>query len=123
MNRNHLAQLASRLVSGELTMEQFLHHANGIAHVGEAQVDLDRHAALRLSRGGVCRGQNRGRNGKNLPCAPGSRRRCVGYSNVGRTGRGIASKFPADATTPSAERFAYPLTANNDCARIARQAG
>jgi pyridinium-3,5-biscarboxylic acid mononucleotide synthase len=42
MNHNHLAQLASRLLAGELTLDQFLNQANGIAHVGEAQVDLDR---------------------------------------------------------------------------------
>ncbi len=42
MNRNHLSQLATRLLSGELSLEQFLHQAVGIAPVGEAQVDLDR---------------------------------------------------------------------------------
>ena len=42
MNRNHLSQLATRLLAGELTLEQFLHQAGGIAPLGEAQVDLDR---------------------------------------------------------------------------------
>jgi NCAIR mutase (PurE)-related protein len=42
MNRNHLSQLATRLMAGELSLEQFLHQAVGIASLGEAQVDLDR---------------------------------------------------------------------------------
>jgi pyridinium-3,5-biscarboxylic acid mononucleotide synthase len=42
MNRNHLSQLATRLLAGELSLEQFLHQAGGIAPLGEAQVDLDR---------------------------------------------------------------------------------
>ena len=42
MNRNHLSQLATRLLAGELSLEQFLHQAVGIASLGEAQVDLDR---------------------------------------------------------------------------------
>jgi pyridinium-3,5-biscarboxylic acid mononucleotide synthase len=42
MNRNHLTQLATRLLSGELSLEQFVHQADGIAPLGEAQVDLDR---------------------------------------------------------------------------------
>src|SRR3972149_726374 len=42
MNPNHLSQLAQRLLSGELSLEQFMHQAEGIAPLGEAQVDLDR---------------------------------------------------------------------------------
>jgi pyridinium-3,5-biscarboxylic acid mononucleotide synthase len=42
MNHNHLSQLGTRLLAGDLTLEQFLHQASGIAHLGEAQVDLDR---------------------------------------------------------------------------------
>jgi NCAIR mutase (PurE)-related protein len=42
MNTNHLSQLATRLMSGELSLEQFLHQANGIAPLGDAQIDLDR---------------------------------------------------------------------------------
>jgi pyridinium-3,5-biscarboxylic acid mononucleotide synthase len=42
MNRNHLSQLATRLLAGELSLERFLHQAVGIASLGEAQVDLDR---------------------------------------------------------------------------------
>jgi NCAIR mutase (PurE)-related protein len=42
MNHAQLSQLASRLVAGELSMEQFLHQALGIDHLGESQVDLDR---------------------------------------------------------------------------------
>jgi len=42
MNRNHLSQLASQLLSGDLSLEQFLHQAVGIAQLGDAQVDLDR---------------------------------------------------------------------------------
>jgi len=45
MNAQHLEQLAARLLSGELTPQGFLGQINdnGIANVGEAQVDLDRH--------------------------------------------------------------------------------
>jgi NCAIR mutase (PurE)-related protein len=42
MNRNHLSQLAARLLSGDLSLDQFLHQAIGIDQLGEAQVDLDR---------------------------------------------------------------------------------
>ncbi len=42
MNANHLAQLATRLLSGELSLEQFLHQAIGIAPLGDSQIDLDR---------------------------------------------------------------------------------
>ncbi|HEY4761405.1 MAG TPA: nickel pincer cofactor biosynthesis protein LarB [Thermoguttaceae bacterium] len=42
MNHNDLAQLAKQLLAGELTLEQFLQQAAGIAPLGEAHVDLDR---------------------------------------------------------------------------------
>jgi pyridinium-3,5-biscarboxylic acid mononucleotide synthase len=42
MNPHDLSKLAKLLLAGELSLEQFLHQASGIAHLGEAQVDLDR---------------------------------------------------------------------------------
>jgi pyridinium-3,5-biscarboxylic acid mononucleotide synthase len=42
MNQYHLSQLASRLLSGELSLDQFMHKAVGIDHLGESQVDVDR---------------------------------------------------------------------------------
>ena len=42
MNQHDLSQLAKRLLAGEISLEQFLHQAVGIASLGEAQVDLDR---------------------------------------------------------------------------------
>jgi pyridinium-3,5-biscarboxylic acid mononucleotide synthase len=42
MNQHELSKLASQLLAGELTLEQFSHRASGIAPLGEAQVDLDR---------------------------------------------------------------------------------
>ena len=45
MNTHQLEELAARLLSGELSVEHFAGHLQepGIADVGEAQVDLDRH--------------------------------------------------------------------------------
>ena len=44
MNHNHLKSLAQRLLSGDVSMDDFLGEAAraGIADVGEAQIDLDR---------------------------------------------------------------------------------
>ena len=42
MNQHDLSKLAKLLLAGELSLEQFLHQAVGIASLGEAQVDLDR---------------------------------------------------------------------------------
>jgi pyridinium-3,5-biscarboxylic acid mononucleotide synthase len=42
MNPHGLSKLAKLLLAGELSLEQFLHKASGIASLGEAQVDLDR---------------------------------------------------------------------------------
>jgi pyridinium-3,5-biscarboxylic acid mononucleotide synthase len=42
MNQHDLSKLAKLLLAGEMSLEQFLHQASGIAHLGEAQVDLDR---------------------------------------------------------------------------------
>ncbi len=42
MNQHDLSKLAKLLLAGELSLEQFLHQAVGIAPLGEAQVDLDR---------------------------------------------------------------------------------
>ena len=45
MNPHQLEQLAARLLAGELSMEEFVRRAGnpGVADVGDAQVDLDRH--------------------------------------------------------------------------------
>ncbi|HUT09737.1 MAG TPA: nickel pincer cofactor biosynthesis protein LarB [Thermoguttaceae bacterium] len=45
MNAQHLEKLASRLLSGDLSLDGFVAQMtnHGIADVGEAQVDLDRH--------------------------------------------------------------------------------
>ena len=45
MNPHQLEQLAARLLAGELSMEEFVRRADnpGVADVGDAQVDLDRH--------------------------------------------------------------------------------
>jgi hypothetical protein len=42
MNQHDLSKLAKLLLAGEISLEQFLHQAVGIASLGEAQVDLDR---------------------------------------------------------------------------------
>ncbi|MGA2796100.1 MAG: nickel pincer cofactor biosynthesis protein LarB [Thermoguttaceae bacterium] len=42
MNQHDLSKLAKLLLAGEISLEQFLHQAVGIATLGEAQVDLDR---------------------------------------------------------------------------------
>jgi pyridinium-3,5-biscarboxylic acid mononucleotide synthase len=42
MNQHDLSKLAKLLLTGEISLEQFLHQAVGIASLGEAQVDLDR---------------------------------------------------------------------------------
>jgi hypothetical protein len=42
MNQHDLSKLAKLLLAGEMSLEQFLHQAVGIAPLGEAQVDLDR---------------------------------------------------------------------------------
>jgi pyridinium-3,5-biscarboxylic acid mononucleotide synthase len=42
MNQHDLSKLAKLLLAGEMSLEQFLHQAVGIASLGEAQVDLDR---------------------------------------------------------------------------------
>jgi hypothetical protein len=45
MNPHQLEKLAARLLAGELSMEEFVRQAGspGVADVGDAQVDLDRH--------------------------------------------------------------------------------
>jgi len=45
MNPHQLEKLAARLLAGELSMEEFVRRAGnpGVADVGDAQVDLDRH--------------------------------------------------------------------------------
>ena len=45
MTPQNLEQLAARLLQGQISLEEFVGHASrpGIADVGEAQVDLDRH--------------------------------------------------------------------------------
>jgi pyridinium-3,5-biscarboxylic acid mononucleotide synthase len=42
MNLNHLTQLAKHLLAGKLSLDQFLHQAEGIDKLSEAQVDIDR---------------------------------------------------------------------------------
>ncbi|MGD0653193.1 MAG: nickel pincer cofactor biosynthesis protein LarB [Thermoguttaceae bacterium] len=42
MTQQDLSKLAKLLLSGEISLEQFLHRSGGIAPLGEAQVDLDR---------------------------------------------------------------------------------
>jgi NCAIR mutase (PurE)-related protein len=42
MNPDAISNLARQLLAGEISLEQFLHKAAGIAPLGEAQIDLDR---------------------------------------------------------------------------------
>jgi NCAIR mutase (PurE)-related protein len=45
MSPNHLEQLATRLLAGNLSPQQFVHQVNNsnVADLGDAQIDLDRH--------------------------------------------------------------------------------
>jgi len=116
MNTHNLEQLAQGLLAGKLTVEKFVAHvlAPGIANLGEAQVDLDRHRRCGFPEVVFAQGKSVAAIEKIFAALVVSGVDVLATRMVPEQAAELALKFPDGQYNPVAKTFRIPLAESPD---------